>query len=201
METKLPELPYAYDALEPHIDVQTMKIHHDKHHQAYFDKLKAALEPYPELQAKSVEELLQNLNEVPEDIRTAVKNNGGGHYHHSLFWQMMKPDGGGEPAEKLAKALEEEFGSFTEFKKQFTEMFQTHFGSGWAWLVKDSNSKLQIVSTANQDSPISEGQQPLLGIDVREHAYYLQYQNKRPEYIEAWWQVINWGEVGRLYGK
>ena len=186
----LPDLPYSYDALEPHIDEETMKIHHDKHHKAYMDKLNTTLESYPELSNKPIEELLSNLDAVPEDIRTAVKNNGGGYHHHSLFWEMMSPDGG-KPEGEIAKAIDEAFGSFDSFKEQLTNAATTLFGSGWAWLTKDKDRKLSIITTSNQDSPVSFGLTPLLGIDVWEHAYYLKYQNRRPEFIEAWWNVAN----------
>ena len=199
MTFELPPLPYGYDALEPYIDAQTMQIHHDKHHQAYTDKLNAALEKYPDLQAKPIEELLKDLDSVPEEIRPAVRNHGGGYYNHSLFWEMMKKGGGGEAAGELKTKLDQDFGSFEEFKKQFSEVAATAFGSGWAWLVKDPAGKLAIVKTPNQDSPISQGQFPLLGIDVWEHAYYLKYQNRRPEYIENWWNVVNWEQVEALF--
>ena len=199
MTFELPPLPYGYDALEPYIDAQTMQIHHDKHHQAYTDKLNAALEKYPDLQAKPIEKLLKDLDSVPEEIRLAVRNHGGGYYNHSLFWEMMKKGGGGEAAGELKTKLDQDFGSFEEFKKQFSEVAATVFGSGWAWLVKDPAGKLAIVKTPNQDSPISQGQFPLLGIDVWEHAYYLKYQNRRPEYIENWWNVVNWEQVEALF--
>ena len=199
MTFELPPLPYGYDALEPYIDAQTMQIHHDKHHQAYTDKLNAALEKYPDLQAKPIEKLLKDLDSVPEEIRLAVRNHGGGYYNHSLFWKMMKKGGGGEAAGELKTKLDQDFGSFEEFKKQFSEVAATVFGSGWAWLVKDPAGKLAIVKTPNQDSPISQGQFPLLGIDVWEHAYYLKYQNRRPEYIENWWNVVNWEQVEALF--
>ena len=186
----LPDLPYRYDVLEPYIDEETMKIHHDKHHKAYMDKLNAALEGHPELSDKPIEELLSNLDAVPEDIRTAVKNNGGGYFHHSLFWEMMSPDRG-KPEGEIAKAIDETFGSFDSFKEQLTNAATTLFGSGWAWLVKNKDGKLSILTTSNQDSPVSSGLTPLLGIDVWEHAYYLKYQNRRPEFIEAWWNVAN----------
>ncbi len=187
-------LPYAYDSLEPHIDEQTMRIHHDKHHQAYVNNLNTALEKHPELQDKSVEELLKNLNAIPEDIRTAVRNNGGGHANHSLFWLIMGPHGG-EPSGKLANAINATFGSFESFKEQFSNAAATRFGSGWAWLSVDASGKLVVTSTPNQDSPLSEGLTPILGLDVWEHAYYLKYQNRRGDYIGAWWNVVNWDEV------
>ena len=195
MSFELPPLPYGYDALEPYIDAQTMQIHHDKHHQAYTDKLNAALEKYPDLQSKSVEELLKDLDSVPEEIRPAVRNHGGGYFNHSLFWLMMKKGGGGEPEGDLAEAIRGEFGSFAAFKEQFSTAAATVFGSGWAWLVMDKSGELAIVTTPNQDSPVSTGQRPLLALDVWEHAYYLKYQNRRPEYIENWWQVVNWDQV------
>lgn len=199
---ELPPLPYDYNALEPHIDEQTMRIHHDKHHQAYINNLNTALENYPDLQAKSVEELLKNLNSVPEAIRVAVRNNAGGHANHTQFWNSMGPGAGGEPAGNLGTAIATSFGSFAAFKEQFSKAAMSRFGSGWAWLVKGADSKLQITSTANQDSPLSDGQIPLLGLDVWEHAYYLKYQNRRAEYVEAWWNVVNWTDVAsRFDGK
>src|SRR3990172_5052241 len=195
MAFELPPLPYGYDALEPYIDAETMQIHHDKHHQAYTDKLNAALEKYPDLQSKSVEELLKDLDSVPEEIRPAVRNHGGGYFNHSLFWLMMKKGGGGEPEGDLAEAIRGEFGSFAAFKEQFSTAAPTVFGSGWAWLVMDKSGELAIVTTPNQDSPVSTGQRPLLALDVWEHAYYLKYQNRRPGYIENWWQVVNWDKV------
>ncbi len=197
---KLPPLPYAYDALEPHIDVRTMQIHHDKHHAGYVKKLNAALADHAALAQKSPEELLRDLAAVPEEIRKDVRNNGGGDYNHTLFWKMMKPKGGGEPTGKLAKALEQKFGGFADFKEKFSKEAGNVFGSGWAWLVLDGN-ELAIDSTPNQDSPISQGKTPLLGIDVWEHAYYLKRQNRRPEYIEAWWNVVNWDYVAERYSK
>lgn len=190
---ELPKLPYPYDALEPYIDAQTMEIHHTKHHQTYVNKLNAALEKYPNLQNKSLEELLKNLSVVPEDIRTAVGNHGGGHFNHSLFWKIMAPNV--TPTPEIEEAINKSFGSFDEFKKNFTETATGVFGSGWTWLVKDKENKLLIVPTPNQDNPLSEGHTPLLGIDVWEHAYYLKYQNRRPEYIENWWNIINWKQV------
>lgn len=189
---ELPKLPYAYNALEPYIDEKTMKIHHGKHHQAYLDKLNTALEKHPELFKKTIEEILSDLNSVPENIRTAVINNGGGYYHHSIFWKMMSHDGGGEPKAELAEVINKTFGSFEVFKEKFTAEASAHFASGWTWLVKDADNKLSIISTPNQDSSISKGLVPLIGIDTWEHAYYLKYQNRRPEYIEAWWNVVNW---------
>ncbi len=196
MAHELPKLPYAYDGLEPHIDARTMEIHHSKHHQGYVNNLNAALEKAPELQKKSLEELLRGINSVPEAIRTAVRNHGGGHANHTLFWQIMKPKGGGQPSGKLADALKSAFGSFDKFKEQFTTAAATRFGSGWGWLVV-AGGKLEITSTANQDSPFMEGKTPILGLDVWEHAYYLKYQNRRPDYIGAWWNVVNWAEVGK----
>lgn len=193
---QLPSLPYAYNALEPYIDEQTMRIHHTKHHQAYIDKLNAALEKYPDLSTKSVEELLSDLKSLPEDIKPAVINNGGGHYNHSLFWSWLTPQGG-EPPAGILKLLERDFTDFDNFKRIFKDTALSRFGSGWAWLVGDS-SGLKIVSTANQDSPISTGLRPILGLDVWEHAYYLKYQNKRADYIDAWWSVINWQRVAEL---
>lgn len=199
MAFEVPPLPYDYSALEPYIDTETMHLHHDKHHQAYVNNLNAALEKHPELQSKSAEDLIKDLNSVPEDIRTAVRNNGGGHVNHSMFWQIMGPNGGGEPTGALADAINSAFGSFADFKKQFNDAGAKRFGSGWAWLVRGSNGSLQVMSTANQDSPLSEGLQPILGNDVWEHAYYLKYQNRRPEYLEAWWNVVNWDEVNKRF--
>jgi Fe-Mn family superoxide dismutase len=199
MAFKLPDLPYAYNALEPHIDARTMEIHHTKHHQAYINNANAALEKYPDLQNKSVEELLKNLNAVPEDIRTAIRNNAGGHANHSLFWPVMGPNGGGQPSGGLASAINSAFGSFDNFKDQFSKAAATRFGSGWAWLSVDGSGNLKVTSTANQDSPLSEGLTPILGLDVWEHAYYLNYQNRRPDYISAWWSVVNWDQVAQNY--
>ncbi len=197
MAFEVPDLPYAYDALEPHIDEETMRIHHDKHHQAYVDKANGALEG-TEWADRSVEDVLTNLASLPGDKQTAVRNNAGGHYNHSLFWKMMSPDGGGEPSGAIAAAIGETFGSFDSFKEEFKAAGAGRFGSGWAWLVKDS-SGLAVVSTPNQDSPISDGSVPLLGVDVWEHAYYLKYQNKRPAYLDAFWNVVNWDYVNELY--
>ena len=195
MAYSVPDLPYAYDALEPHIDEATMKVHHDKHHQAYVDKANAALEG-TEWADKDVEEVLRNLSSLPEDKRGPVRNNAGGHYNHSLFWQMLSPDGGGEPGGEIGSAIADAFGSFDAFKDQFKEAGIGQFGSGWAWLVHDG-SGLAVAKTPNQDSPVSSGQTPLLGCDVWEHAYYLKYQNKRPDYIDAFWNVVNWDYVGQ----
>jgi Fe-Mn family superoxide dismutase len=192
----LPKLPYSYNALEPHIDAMTMEIHHTKHHQAYIDKLNAALEGHQDLQDKSAVELLTDLDAIPEDIRTAVRNHGGGHANHSHFWPVMSPNGGGEPSGDLADRISGAFGSFSAFKDQFSTTAAGRFGSGWAWLVLDG-TELKITDTQNQDSPISAGMTPILGLDVWEHAYYLKYQNKRPDYIEAFWNIINWAAVAQ----
>ena len=193
MAYSVPPLPYAYDALEPHIDKATMEFHHDKHHQAYVDKVNAALEGTP-LADAAIEDLLADLSQVPEDKRGAVKNNGGGHYNHSLFWVSLSPTGGGTPGGELASAIDAAFGSFTDFQAKLKATGVNQFGSGWSWLVHDG-SGLAIVGTANQDTPLSAGSTPLLGVDVWEHAYYLKYQNRRPEYIDAWWNVVNWDNV------
>ncbi len=198
MSFQLNPLPYAYDALEPYIDTQTMQIHHDKHHAAYITNLNAALEKHPELSGKSLEALLMDLNAVPEDIRMAVRNHGGGAWNHDLFWQVMAPKAGGEPQGPLAKAIGSAFTSFANFKTEFEKSAMGRFGSGWAWLVK-KGSGLAVVSTSNQDAPISDGMVPLLGLDVWEHAYYLKYQNRRAEYVTNWWNVVNWPEVARRY--
>ncbi len=198
MAYSVPDLPYPYDALEPHIDEETMRIHHDKHHQAYVDKANGALEG-TEWADKDVAEVLQNLSSLPADKQGAVRNNGGGHYNHSLFWQMMSPDGGGEPSGALAEAIDSAFGSFDAFKEEFKNAGATRFGSGWAWLVKNADGSLAVTSTPNQDSPISDGQTPLLGVDVWEHAYYLKYQNKRPAYLDAFWNVVNWDYVANAF--
>ncbi len=194
----LPELPYSFDALVPHIDEETMKIHHGRHHNTYVTNLNAALEGNSEFQEKSLEELLENLADLPESIRTAVRNNGGGHANHSLFWEILSPNGGGEPTGELAEAITAAFGSFTAFKEEFAKAATTRFGSGWAWLVVD-NGQLKVTSTPNQDTPIMDGITPVLGLDVWEHAYYLNYQNKRPDYIAAFWNVVNWDEVSKRY--
>ena len=200
MPFTLPPLPYPTNALEPHIDAQTMEIHHGKHHAAYVNNLNAALEKAPELQGKSLDDLLKNLNAVPESIRTAVRNNGGGHWNHSMFWQIMSPNGGGAPTGKLADAINKAFGDFEKFKEQFNAAGGARFGSGWAWLLNDGG-KLSIVSTPNQDNPIMDGKAaPILGLDVGEHAYYLKYQNRRPDYMKAWWNVVNWPEVAKRFG-
>ena len=199
MAFTLPALPYAFDALEPHIDAQTMQIHHGKHHQAYVNNLNAALEKAPELQGKSLDDLLKNLNAVPEAVRTAVRNNGGGHWNHSMFWQVMAPNAGGAPTGKLADAINASFGDLEKFKEQFNAAGAARFGSGWAWLVKEGG-KLAIVSTPNQDNPIMDGKPaPLLGLDVWEHAYYLKYQNRRPDSLAAIWNVVNWPEVAKRF--
>lgn len=197
MAYSVPDLPYPYDALEPHIDEATMRVHHDKHHQAYVDKANGALEG-TEWADKDVEEVLRNLSSLG-DKETAVRNNAGGHYNHSLFWQMLSPDGGGEPQGELGAAITEKFGSFDAFKEEFKNAGIARFGSGWAWLVKDSSGGLAVVSTANQDAPISDGSTELLGCDVWEHAYYLKYQNKRPEYLDAFWNVVNWDFVAQRF--
>lgn len=193
---ELPELGYSFDALEPYIDAKTMEIHHDKHHGAYVEKLNAALKDHPNLQGKTIEEILSGIDSVPEDIRTAVRNNGGGHYNHTLFWESMKPGGAKEPNNGLAAVLDEAFGGFDEFKSKMADAGVGRFGSGWAWLVS-TNGKLEVYSTANQDSPLMEGKTPILGLDVWEHAYYLKYQNKRPDYIAAWWNIVNWDVVAK----
>ncbi len=195
----LPALPYAEDALEPHIDARTMNIHHTKHHAAYTNNLNAALANAPEWAEKSIEEILRNINSLPESIRTAVRNNGGGFANHNLFWTIMSPNGGGEPTGELAEAINAAFGSFAAFKEKFNTAAQTRFGSGWAWLCVDADGNLAVYSTANQDSPYMEGHTPILGLDVWEHAYYLHYQNRRPDYINAWWNVVNWQAVAENY--
>jgi len=202
MAYTLPALPYAYNALEPHIDARTMEIHHTKHHQAYINNVNNALKDHPDLAAKSVEDLISDLSAIPEGIRTAVRNNGGGHANHSLFWQILSPTGGGEPTGDLAAAITSDIGGYAAFKEKLTAAATTRFDSGWGWLSYDPKAgKLIIESTANQDSPISEGRVPLLGIDVWEHAYYLLYQNRRPDYIGAFFNVINWGKVAELYAQ
>lgn len=198
MTYKLPELPYAPDALEPHIDEETMKIHHGKHHQGYVDKTNAALEDYSQYADLSIEELVAELNSLPEDLQGAIRKNGGGHANHKLFWTILSPNGGGTPDGSLAEAIDNTFGSFDEFKDEFKTAATGQFGSGWAWLVVN-NGQLEVVSTPNQESPLSAGKTPILGIDVWEHAYYLNYQNKRPDYVDAFWNVVNWEEVSRRY--
>jgi superoxide dismutase, Fe-Mn family len=198
MTHTLPPLPYAFDALEPYIDAKTMEIHHDKHHGAYVTNLNKALESAPDLQKLSVEQLLAQINKVPEAIRTAVRNNGGGHMNHSMFWKIMKKGGGGEPAGGLADAIKSAFGSFADFKTKFAQAGVGRFGSGWAWLIL-KDGKLAIESTPNQDNPLMSGGKAVMGLDVWEHAYYLKYQNRRPDYIEAWWNVVNWEEIGNNY--
>ncbi len=205
MAYELPKLPYAYNALEPHIDARTMEIHYSKHHQAYVTNLNNAIKGKSDLEKKSVEDLIRDLNSVPEDIRTAVRNNGGGHANHSFFWRIMGPNAGGEPKGKLADDIKSTFGGFDQFKEKFADAGVKRFGSGWAWLIKNGSGKLEIVSTANQDSPLMgkgiaavEGT-PVLGVDVWEHAYYLNYQNRRPDYLKAWWNVVNWDAVAKNY--
>ncbi|HEX5399201.1 MAG TPA: superoxide dismutase [Verrucomicrobiae bacterium] len=197
----LPPLPYAFDALEPYIDARTMEIHHDKHHAAYVANLNKAVAQYPDVVGMSLQDMLRDLNAIPEPIRAAVRNNGGGHYNHSLFWQTLKKGGGGEPTGDLAKAIDSAFGSFTGFKENFSKAAAGQFGSGWAWLVIGADKQLGIEPTANQDSPVSQGRQPLLGIDVWEHAYYLKYQNRRAEYVTAFFNIINWDFVAERYDK
>jgi superoxide dismutase, Fe-Mn family len=199
MAYELPKLPYAYDALEPHIDARTMEIHHTKHHQAYITNVNNALKDQPELAKKSVEDLIRDLNAVPETIRTAVRNNGGGHANHSFFWKIMGPGKGGEPKGKLADDIKSTFGSFDQFKEKLAAAGVGRFGSGWAWLIKNKGAKLEVISTPNQDSPLMDGNTPILGVDVWEHAYYLNYQNRRPDYIKAWWNAVNWDEVAKNY--
>lgn len=198
---QLPPLPYAYNALEPHIDARTMQFHHDKHHAAYVKNLNEAVAKYTQLKGRSVEQLLRNINTVPEDIRTTIRNNGGGHDNHSMFWRIMKPNGGGEPTGAIANAINSAFGSFANFKKLFNEAGGKRFGSGWVWLVRTKDGKLGVMSTANQDSPLMEGHYPIMGNDVWEHAYYLKYQNRRNEYLDAWWNVINWDEVNKRFAQ
>jgi Fe-Mn family superoxide dismutase len=197
MPHTLPALPYDYGALEPHIDTQTMQIHHGKHHQAYVTNLNAALDKHPDLHNKSLDDLIRNVNSVPEAIRTAVRNNGGGHWNHSLFWKLMAPNAGGTPTGDVANGINAAFGGFDKFKEQFNAAAVGRFGSGWAWLI-DNGGKLEITSTPNQDNPLMEGKKAVLGVDVWEHAYYLKYQNRRPDYLAAWWNVVNWNEVNRL---
>jgi Fe-Mn family superoxide dismutase len=200
MPFEVPPLPYAYDALEPHIDKQTMTIHHDKHHAAYVTNLNAAIEKHPELAGKSAEDLIKDLNAVPDDIRTAVRNNGGGHVNHTMFWSIMKPGGGGAPSGSLAGAIVKAFGDFESFKKQFNDAGLKQFGSGWVWLVRAANGGLQIVSSPNQDNPMSQGSRPVIGNDVWEHAYYLKHQNKRADYLSVWWNVVDWSAAQARFG-
>jgi Fe-Mn family superoxide dismutase len=199
MKHQLPSLPYAYNALEPYISEEIMKLHHDKHHAAYVDNLNKALADYPDLQEKTAKELIQDLNAVPEAIRMAVRNNGGGHVNHSMFWNIMKPNGGGQPSGALAEEIKKTFGSFEEFTARFNDAGTKRFGSGWVWLVKNKDGALEITSTANQDNPMSEGHKPIMGNDVWEHAYYLQYKNVRPDYLKAWWNVVNWEEIEKIF--
>jgi superoxide dismutase, Fe-Mn family len=196
MAHSLPPLPYPSDALEPHIDKQTMEIHHGKHHNAYVTNLNAALDKHPELQSKSLDDLLKGLSSVPEDIRTAVRNNGGGHWNHSMFWQIMGPKAGGAPTGAIAEAITSSFGSFDKFKEELKKAGVGRFGSGWAWVIRSGN-KLTVESSANQDSPVMDGKNVVFGVDVWEHAYYLKYQNRRPDYIDAWWNVVNWAEINK----
>ena len=200
MAFELPPLPYPPDALEPHIDAQTMEIHHGRHHQTYVNNLNGAIEKHPDLGDQSVEQLLGDLNAVPEDIRTVVRNNGGGHANHSLFWQIMGPNAGGEPKGRLADAIKSSFGDFAGFKDTLSKAAIGQFGSGWGWLVKDSGGKLSVIARPNQDSPLMDGLTPILGVDVWEHAYYLKYQNKRPDYVAAWWNTVNWDAVAHRFG-
>ena len=201
MAYELPPLPYDYSALEPTIDTQTMQLHHDKHHAAYVNNLNAALQNNSQLASLSIDDLVSRLNEVPENIRAAVRNNGGGHANHSMFWQIMKPNGGGQPSGALASAIQQSFGSLDQFKAAFNDAGVKRFGSGWTWLVLDKSGNLQVISTANQDSPLTDGLYPVMGNDVWEHAYYLKYQNRRPDYLAAWWNVVNWDEISRRYEK
>ena len=198
MPYQLPALPYGFDALEPHIDAKTMEIHHDKHHQTYVTKLNEAIAKHPELDGKPVEELLRGIDQIPEDIRGAVRNHGGGHANHSLFWEVMGPNGGGNPSGELAEAIQRDLGSFEAFKEKLNNAAANQFGSGWGWLVA-SGGKLDVIARPNQDSPIMEGKTPLLGVDVWEHAYYLKYQNRRPDYLAAWWNTVNWTAVAQRY--
>jgi len=199
MKFVLPPLPYEYGALEPYIDAQTMEIHHSKHHQAYINNLTVALERFPEFQPTSAESLLLDLPAVPDDIRAAVRNNAGGHFNHSLFWQIMKPNGGGKPNGLVADEIKKTFGTFEDFQTLFNTQAKSVFGSGWAWLIKNKNGGLEIISTPNQDSPLMDGNTPILGVDVWEHAYYLKYQNRRADYLKAWWNVTNWDAVAKNY--
>ena len=201
MAYELPPLPYDYNALEPYIDEETMHLHHDKHHQAYVNNLNTALQGQSQFENMSVDDLMRNINSVPESIRTAVRNNGGGHANHSMYWQILKPNGGGEPTGDLANAINSAFGSFDQFKAAFNDAGAKRFGSGWAWLVIGPDGKLAVTSSANQDSPLMEGQYPVMGNDVWEHAYYLKYQNRRPDYLAAWWNVVNWDEIAKRYAQ
>jgi superoxide dismutase, Fe-Mn family len=194
---EVPPLPYDYAALEPYIDAQTMTLHHDKHHATYVTNLNNALQKYPQLQSKSVEELIRDIKSVPDDIRTAVRNNAGGHVNHTMFWKIMKPKGGGAPTGKIADEIKTAFGKFEDFQKLFNETGTKQFGSGWVWLVRNSGGKLQVLSTPNQDNPMMDGHHPIMGNDVWEHAYYLKYQNKRADYLAAWWNVVNWDEINK----
>ena len=201
MPYQLPPLPYAYNALEPFIDEETMKLHHDAHHQAYVNNLNGAVEKHPELFQRSAEDLVRNLQQVPEDIRTVVRNNGGGHVNHTMFWEIMGPNGGGQPSGELANAITQSLGGFDQLKQQLTQAAVSRFGSGWAWLSVDASGKLVVESTPNQDNPLSEGRVPVLGVDVWEHAYYLKYRNRRPEYVNQWWNTINWEAVAKRYAQ
>lgn len=199
MAFELPPLPYSYDALEPYIDAQTMQFHHDNHHATYVKNLNGAVEKHPELQSMSPEDMLRNINSVPDDVRKVVRNNGGGHVNHTMFWEIMSPNGGGEPTGAIADAIKQAFGSFDAFKEQFNKAAAGHFGSGWAWLVRSSDGKLQVIDTLNQDSPFMDGHYPILGNDLWEHAYYLKYQNRKADYFNAWWNVINWNEINKRF--
>ena len=199
MAFTLPPLPYPANALEPHIDTKTMEIHHGKHHQAYVDNLNKALDGHPDLQAMSIDDLMRNLSKVPDAIKAPVRNNGGGHSNHSMFWQIMGPGAGGQPTGEVADAIKSTFGDFAAFQAKLKDAALTQFGSGWAWLVVDKGGKLQVVKTPNQDTPLSDGHTPVLGVDVWEHAYYLKYQNRRPDYIDAWWNVVNWPKVAERF--
>lgn len=199
MAFELPPLPYDFAALEPHIDAQTMQIHHDRHHNTYVTNLNAALEKHANLQSQSIEDILRNIQDVPEEVRQAVINNGGGHHNHSMFWEIMGPNGGGEPTGALAEAINSSFGSFADLKTKINDAGVKRFGSGWSWLVKDSGGALSVISSANQDSPLMQGLTPVLGVDVWEHAYYLKYQNKRPDYLNAWWNTVNWAKVAEKF--
>ncbi len=199
MAHELPALPYAFNALEPYIDGRTMQIHHDLHHAGYVNKLNAALADHPELQNRTIEDLVKSIKTLPDSVRSAVQNNGGGHYNHTIFWTLMGPNCGGEPNGDLAGAINDTWGTLGKFKEEFNSAAVTRFGSGWAWLVKNNDGSLAVTSTANQDNPISNGQYPIIGLDVWEHAYYLKYQNRRPEYIDNWWHVVNWDEAAKRY--